>query len=162
VIDAPGDLRQRANMKNATLTMTLATVVFALSWGIVPAKTRRATPKPVGTVHLEAKQVAAGVGWEWGNGVFNYQGKHDPFTISGLTVVGAGASRVEATGNVYNLRKLDDFKGTYTAVEASGSAGGGAGIVTMKNVHGVRITLHSVTQGVSLQLGPEGMQIALQ
>lgn len=139
-----------------------ATVALSLFPTVGSARRKRTTTRPSGTIRLEAKQVAAGVGWEWGNGVLNYEGKQYPFTISGLTVAGAGASRVEAAGEVYNLKKLRDFEGTYTAVEASGTAGGGAGVVTMKNVNGVRITLHSVTQGLSVQLGPEGMKITLK
>ena len=91
----------------------------------------------------------------------NYRGKRHPFKISGLTAVGVGASRQDATGEVYNLKKLDDFEGTYTSIEASGAVGGGAGIATMRSAKGVRITLHSASQGVAAQAGPEGIKITL-
>jgi hypothetical protein len=32
----------------------------------------------------------------------------------------------------------------------------------MKNGNGVRITLHSVSQGVAAQAGPEGMKVTLE
>jgi hypothetical protein len=32
----------------------------------------------------------------------------------------------------------------------------------MKNENGVRITLHSTSQGISAQAGPEGMKIKLE
>ena len=92
----------------------------------------------------------------------NYRGKRHPFKISGLTAVGVGASRQDATGEVYNLEKLDDFEGTYTSFEASGAVGGGAGIATMRSAKGVRITLHSASQGVAAQAGPEGIKITLE
>ncbi|HZP40870.1 MAG TPA: DUF1134 domain-containing protein [Candidatus Binatia bacterium] len=149
-------------MKKTRLAVTMAATVLTLAWGSAPAETRKAATKPAGTVRLEAKQVAAGVGWEWGNGTLTYQGKKHPFKISGLTAVGAGASRIEASGEVYDLKKLSDFDGTYTAIAASGTAGGGAGVSTMRNVNGVRITLHSATQGLSFQVGPEGMKVDLE
>ena len=91
----------------------------------------------------------------------NYRGKRHPFKISGLTAVGVGASRQDATGEVYNLKKRDDFTGTYIIVEASDAVGGGPGIATMRNAKGVRITLHSASQGVAAQAGPEGIKITL-
>ena len=47
-------------------------------------------------------------------------------------------------------------------MEASGAVGGGAGIATMRNAKGVRITLHSASQGVAAQAGPEGIKITLE
>src|SRR3989442_14930582 len=139
----------------------LATLgIIALAPGLVLAKGKHAAPSSA-TVRVEAKEVAAGVGWAWGDGVLNYRGKRHPFKISGLTAVGVGASRQDATGEVYNLKKLDDFEGTYTSVEASGAFGGGAGIATMRSAKGVRITLHSASQGVAAQAGPEGIKITL-
>jgi len=82
----------------------LATLgIIALAPGLVLAKGKHAAAAPSATVRLEAKQVAAGVGWAWGDGVLNYWGKRHPFKISGLTAVGVGASRQDATGEVYNL-----------------------------------------------------------
>ena len=146
--------------RHGILLVTLGIIAFAP--GLVLAKRRHAAAAPSATVRLEAKEVAAGVGWAWGDGVLNYRGKPYQFKISGLTAVGVGASREDATGEVYNLKKLDDFGGTYTSVEASGAVGGGAGIATMRNVKGVRIKLHAASQGVAAQAGPEGIKITLE
>ena len=141
----------------------LATLgIIALAPGLVLAKGKHAAAAPSATVRLEAKQVAAGVGWAWGDGVLNYGGKQHRFKLSGLTAVGVGASRADATGEVYGLKKLDDFEGTYASVEASGAVAAGAGIATMRNVKGVRITLHATSQGVAAQAGPEGIKITLE
>ena len=146
--------------RHGILLVTLGIITFAP--GLVLAKRRHAAAAPSATVRLEAKEVAAGVGWAWGDGVLNYRGKPHQFKISGLTAVGVGASRADATGEVYNLKKLDDFEGTYTSAEPSGAVGGGAGIATMRNVKGVRITLHAASQGVAAQAGPEGIKITLE
>src|SRR5713101_3774667 len=77
----------------------LATLgIIALAPGLVLAKGKHAAAAPSATVRVEAKEVAAGVGWAWGDGVLNYRGKRHPFKISGLTAVGVGASRQDATG----------------------------------------------------------------
>ena len=146
--------------RHGILLVTLG--IIALAPGLVLAKGKHAAAAPAATVRLEAKEVAAGVGWAWGDGALNYRSKRYPFKISGLTAVGVGAAREDATGEVYNLKKLDDFEGTYTSVEASGAVGGGAGIASMRNVKGVRIKLHAASEGVAAQAGPEGIKVTLQ
>lgn len=114
------------------------------------------------TLRLESRQVSFGVGWSWGSGTITYGGKSHRFKIDGLGINAVGVSASEATGYVYDLKSLKDFEGTYTAIEASGTAGAGKGIATMKNQNGVRITLHSTTQGIEVVAGPEGIKITLE
>src|SRR3989442_10332948 len=122
----------------------LATLgIIALAPGLVLAKGKHAAAAPSATVRVEAKEVAAGVGWAWGDGVLDYGGKRHPFKISRLTADGGGASRQDATGEGNNLKELDDFAGTYTSVQAGRAGGGGAGSATIRNANGARIPLHS-------------------
>ena len=144
------------NARTALLSLFLAATM------LVARSAPAAEEKPSATLSLEAKSVAVGIGWTWGSGTVDYMGKKHRFKIDGLSVNGAGVERVDANGYVYNLKKLSDFAGNYTAVEAGGSAGAGAAIATMKNENGVRITLHSTSQGISAQAGPEGMKIKLE
>ena len=131
--------------------------------GVVEAKTkRRASGGPSCTLALESKSVAVGIGYSWGHGTLRCRGKSYPFKIDGLSVNAVGASRSDATGYVYNLKNVKDFEGTYTAIEASGTVGGGKGISSMKNANGVRITLHSTGQGLELKAAPEGIKISLE
>lgn len=113
------------------------------------------------TLTLETKQVSVGVGWSWGSGTITYKGEKHAFKIDGLSINSVGASASAATGYVYNLKQLSDFAGTYTAVEAGGAAGGGKSIATMKNQNGVRITIHSTSEGLEVVAGPEGMKVTL-
>jgi hypothetical protein len=145
----------------------VAMVVLALAVGGADAKAkRRAAPsngdRPSATLSLESKSVAVGIGYSWGNGTLLYRGKRYPFKIDGLSVNKLGASRLNATGYVYNLHRLSDIEGTYTAIEASGTLGGGKGIATMKNGNDVRITLHSTSQGLEVAAAPEGVKITLK
>jgi hypothetical protein len=116
-------------------------------------------PPPSGTLSITTTSVAVGIGVHWGNGTLTTQGQRYPFAVQGLEVGGVGVSKVQAVGQVYHLRKVADFAGTYVAVGADAAVGGGAGILTMRNQHGVVINLQSTQQGLKLTAGVEGITI---
>jgi hypothetical protein len=60
---------------------------------------------------------------------------------------------MSAAGHVYDMKKVSDFPGTYTKLDASIALGGGVGGQHLKNEHGVIMTLESRTQGLDLNLG---------
>ena len=126
------------------------------------AKAKDAEQKPDATVKLSGGSVALGVGYSWGSGVITYKGKDHPFSISGLSAGSVGASSVEATGDVYGLKKLSDFSGTYTATTAGAAVAGGGGAVTMRNQHGVSMQVVGTAQGVQLSLSVSGVKIKLK
>jgi hypothetical protein len=138
--------------------------IAALPWlGLVPgAGFAAAKEKPAATLKLSGKSVAAGVGVSWGKGTLTYKGKQHAFSVDGLSVADVGVSAIDATGNVYHLKKLEDFEGQYTAASAGAAVGGGAGVATMKNVNGVVINLRAVTRGVKFKLGADGAKFTLE
>ena len=143
----------------------VAAVVLGLLAGPADAKrTRRRSrgEQPSATLRLESKSVAVGIGYQWGSGTLRFRGRSYPFKVDGLSVNAVGVSASDATGNVYNLKNLSDFDGTYTAIEAAGTVGGGKGIATMRNGNDVRVTLHSTSRGVELKAAPEGVKFTLQ
>jgi hypothetical protein len=117
---------------------------------------------PSGKVTVESKTVALGVGVSWGDGVLTYQGKPHKFAINGLSVVDLGVSKVSATGEVFNLKKLSDFAGNYVAGQAGAAVGGGAGTAIMKNQHGVVMKLTGTGQGVQFTLAGKGVDVKLK
>ena len=62
-----------------------------------------------------------------------YKGKEYPFTLTGISAGDIGVASVELSGNVSNLKSLDDFNGNYTSFNAGATLGGGAGGATMRN-----------------------------
>jgi len=90
------------------LVMTVATAAVAAE--------KAATPS--GKVTIQSTAIAAGVGVTWGDGTLSFKGKNYPFSIDGLTLVDWGISKVNATGDVYNLDDVAKFGGTYAAAEA--------------------------------------------
>jgi hypothetical protein len=118
--------------------------------------------KPSATLKLESKSVAVGVGFSWGEGTLRYDGKTYPVEVDGLTVGQVGASTVSATGDVYHLKKLSDFDGTYTAVSGGATLGGGGGGLAMRNQNGVVIEITGTSQGVNLTAGVSGVKLAVK
>ena len=137
-------------------------VLAATTLLAAPVEAKGKGPRADGTIRLEEKSVAVGIGYSWGGGTLRWRGKTVKFKIDGLTVQAVGASESEATGYVYNLKKLSDFPGTYAAIAAGAAAGGGKGITSMKNANGVRITLRFTARGAEATAGPEGVKISLK
>src|SRR5512144_1586164 len=78
---------------------------------------------PSGKVSIESKSIAVGIGVSWGDGKLTYQGKEYSFSINGLSVADVGISKVSATGEVFNLKKVSDFSGNYVSAQAGAAIG---------------------------------------
>jgi hypothetical protein len=72
-----------------------------------------------------------------------------------------GVSDYTATGSVYNLKKLEDFEGTYAAATAGATVAGGVSGAAMRNQNGVLIQLSATRQGLQFTLAPAGIKISL-
>ena len=114
------------------------------------------------TVKLSEGSVAVGIGWSWGKGVLTYKGKTYPFKVEGLSVGEVGVTKAEATGNVFSLKKIEDFSGLYRAAGVEGTAVKGAGATALQNDKGVVIELKSMTKGANLKIALEGLKLALE
>src|SRR6266849_182051 len=117
----------------------------------------QAAEKPDATLRLSGKAVAAGVGFSWGKGTLTYKGKDYPVSVKGLSLVKVGITRATASGEVYNLKKLQDFDGNYTSAGAGMTLAGGRSAVAMKNQNGVRVVLSATTRGADVTLGGAGV-----
>ena len=141
--------------------LCLSILLLGLVLGSVTAATAKAPP-PSGTLTISTTSIAAGIGVNWGTGTLTTHGKRYLFALQGLEVGGLGISKVQATGQVYHLRQVADFGGTYVAMGADAAVVQGAGLLTMRNQHGVVINLQSMQQGVKLTAGGEGITIKLK
>jgi hypothetical protein len=139
----------------------IGALLLVCACGLVATVTAQAPP-PSGTLSISTTSIAVGVGANWGDGTLTTQGKRYRFTVQGLEVGAVGVSKVQATGKVYHLGKVADFEGTYVAAEGGATVGAGAGVLTMRNQHGVVIDLQSVQRGVKLTAGVGGITIALK
>jgi hypothetical protein len=117
---------------------------------------------PSGTVRIESASVAAGIGVSWGKGILTVDGVDHPFKVSGLSVADIGISRVTASGEVWGLRKLEDFNGSYQGVTLGVAVGGGSEVVAMRNENGVYIKMRAGQQGVKLSVATKGTTLELE
>lgn len=118
---------------------------------------------PAGTVEMHQIQAAFIGSGETGSGTLRFQGKSYPFTVSGLGVGGIGVSTVEATGEVYDLAKADDFEGAYVQGRygfAIGEESGGA--LWLKNNKGVVMRLKTKRTGLMLSLGGDAVVVTFK
>ena len=117
--------------------------------------------KPDATLKLSEGSVAVGIGWSWGKGVLTHKGKTYPIKVEGLSIGEVGVTKAQVTGNVFNLKKVEDFSGLYAAASAEGTAVKGAGVTTLRNEHGVGIELKSATKGANIKVAAEGLKLSL-
>ena len=136
------------------------TMVAALA--LVSVAQGEESKKPDATIQLSGGSIAAGVGVSWGSGTLTYKGKRYPVSVDGLSVGSVGISRATAAGTVTNLKSLDDFNGTYTAVGAGAAVAGGGSISTMQNQNGVRVTLRATSRGIKFTLGAAGVSMHIK
>jgi hypothetical protein len=72
-----------------------------------------------------------------------------------------GVSKMSAKGEVYDMKKVSQFPGTYTKLEATVALGGGMGGLQLKNENGVIMRLESRTKGLQLNIGISGVTVTM-
>jgi hypothetical protein len=138
--------------------MLTLVVVTALVLGGVTAW---AADDTTGKVSIESTSVGAGVGFTWGDGTLEYRGERYPFTITGLSIGDVGVAKVFAKGEVYNLKRVEDFAGVFMAAVAAATLGGGAGAAAMQNQNDVSMVWTATSQGLSFSLAQAGVSVKL-
>jgi hypothetical protein len=136
-------------------------VAASLCLPISATTARAADEKPDATLEFNGGSAAAGVGVSWGAGVLKFEGRSYAFKVNGLSIGAVGVTQAAASGEVFNLKKLDDFNGNYVAVGAGLTVAGGGSVAAMKNQNGVSIHVKGTTQGAKVVIGGAGVDIQL-
>jgi hypothetical protein len=118
-----------------------------------------AVAAPDATIHFGGGSIAFLASIHWGGGTLHYKGRHIPLRVTGIGIGAIGADKFSADGEVFNLHRARDIEGTYTALNASATAGAGEGVIDMRNEKGVEIHAHSTSAGLKLSLAPTGVVI---
>jgi hypothetical protein len=110
----------------------------------------------------------SGMGATWGKGTLILNdGTQHAFEVEGLGVRGTAAAivSVQAVGEVFNLKKLGDFEGTYRAGQRDVQTGRAAEDVSLTNERGVVIALtlrtDVTTRDVTLTPSATGVTVKL-
>jgi hypothetical protein len=130
--------------------------------GLLAGFAQAASAPADATIRFSGGSVAAGIGWSWGKGTLTYKGKDYPVSVKGLSLGKVGITGVSASGEVVNLKKLQDFDGNYTGVGAGITLAGGRSAVTIKNQNGVRVRVISTTRGADLTIGMGGVDLRIK
>jgi hypothetical protein len=119
--------------------------------------------KPVaGTIEMQEVQAAYIGSGNAGTGVLVFGGRQYPFDVAGAGVGGIGLSTVEARGEVYNLKELSQFPGTYGQARYGFAIGtSSAGDLWLQNEAGVILHLKAKREGLMLSLGGDAVIISL-
>ena len=139
----------------------LLSLLIAGSILLGPRLSSDAAQAPDGTVKITHRSVSEGIGLSWGEGVLTYKGKDYPFTFHAtgrLREVDVKTTAAELSGQVFNLKNVEDFGGNYKSVEGEKPVGGGTR-ATIKNQKGVSVSLMSTVEGRKFTVAREGMDI---
>ena len=151
-------------MKNYGLRAVCLVLVglFVLCGGVAYSQSKDNLGLPWDAlIQLSTTTIGAGIGLGWGSGTLTQAGKEYPLKVEGLSVGTVGIAKATALGKVYNLKNINDINGTYTAVGAGVTVGGGGAGITMKNAKGVVIDAVSTNEGVKFTIGTSGVTITL-
>ena len=120
------------------------------------------TEAPSGHLKIEQIQVAFIGSGAVGGGTLDFQGKTYKFSGKGLGVGGFGASRLSATGEVYGLKKIEEFAGPYAEIRTGFAVGDfGKGRFWLRNANGVYLKIEGSRQGAQVGIGAEAVLITL-
>lgn len=142
----------------------LPAILAALALLAVPAAAEGPpSEKPSGRIKIQQLQVAFLASGALGGGTLTFKGRNYPLTVGGLGVGGIGASRFNASGDVFGLKKLSDFSGPYLEARMGWALGDkGKGRVWLQNAKGVLIKLKGGREGLQLATGASGVVITLK
>jgi hypothetical protein len=154
---------RRGVTRKAAWLITAILGLAGCSQGTPGPYTKFEGQRPDGTVEMNEVQAAYIGSAGGGSGTLFYRGRSYPFTIAGLGVGGVGASTIDATGDVYNLRNVSLFPGAYAQGRYGFVVGNlSGGDLWLQNENGVVMHLRAKREGLMLSLGGDAMVISMK
>ena len=116
------------------------------------------------TVVIDETQISLILGGDMGGGVVVMGDESRSFKTTGIKLGGIGIHKLHLIGNVYDLKKIEDFAGVYATFQFGATLGyASKNSLWLKNDKGVKINLKSSgAEGVSLAIGVEGLDIIMK
>ena len=147
------------NIKKIAVLLTILGVMTGF------AQARHHESRPDATLRLRTGSFALGIGTSWGSGTLTYRGKDYPVRVRGLSVGRVGMTSSSANGDVFNLRRLQDFNGHYNVGGAGTrgvTLGGGRTGTIMSNQAGVIVRISATQKGVDVNATGGGVDMQLK
>ncbi|WP_205963437.1 hypothetical protein [Roseicella aquatilis] len=126
---------------------------------------RRPDPNPDAFIEIEQVRVGLlAIGAAVGGGRLRFRGDVHSFSVRGLEFGSVGIATLTASGEVFGLRRLEDFTGHYDERVAARPPGGEGGSETrfLRNQAGVELRLRTDRAGGQFRIAPAGIDIALR
>ncbi len=118
---------------------------------------------PDGTLVMHQVQAAFIGSGSGGYGTLYFNGVAYPFNVGGAGIGGIGASTIDATGEVYGLKNISQFPGSYVQGRYGFAFGTASrGDLWLKNNNGVVLHLVAKRTGLILSLGGDVVVIGLK
>lgn len=145
----------------------LAVQVGLLVVAVPAAAQQRGRPDPNPDASIEIEQVRVGVlavGASVGGGRLRFRGEEHRLTVRGIEFGSVGVATLSARGEVFNLRRLEDFPGRYTERVVPRAQGTPPGPDTrfLRNAAGVELRLRTERAGGQLRFSEAGVTIELR
>ncbi len=117
-----------------------------------------------GTLQFSMTRIGFLLGVRWGEGVLTLNdGFQLSFDVSGAKLLETGISTASFEGEVYNLKNLEDFEGTYYGASTKITVVKGKGELQTNNANCVFIKARSTGGGLQLSApAPEGLAIKFE
>lgn len=145
------------------ITRLVASVLACLLVSVPAGAQSRPAGPATGTVSIRQVQVAFIGSGAIGGGTLRFNKRTYEITVGGLGIGGIGASRLTATGSVYNLGNREDFAGAYLQIREGWALGDeGRGTLWLRNAKGVVMRLATKRRGLQLSLGADGVVIGFK
>jgi hypothetical protein len=125
----------------------------------------RPDPNPDAAIVIEQLRVGVlAVGASIGGGRLRFRGEEHPFSVRGLEFGSVGVASLSASGEVFSLRRLEDFPGRYEERVVPRPPGGEGGPQTrfLRNARGVELRLRIERAGGQLRFAATGVTIELR
>lgn len=121
-------------------------------------------PVKSATLTIDETEVSLILGGSMGGGTLMFQGKSYKFKTGGIKLGGIGVHKIQLVGDVYDLKKIEDFAGIYGSFQVGATLGEASkNSIWVKNTNGVKLNLKSTAgEGVALALGVEGLKITME
>lgn len=108
---------------------------------------------------VQAAYIGSGAG---GGGTLYFDGRKYTFGLAAAGIGGIGLSTIDASGDVYNLTRVEQFPGTYGQARYGFAIGNdSAGDLWLQNEQGVILHLKAKRKGLMLTLGGDAVIISM-
>jgi hypothetical protein len=141
--------------------MPAAVLPLAMAWA--PLGQAQESKEPSGTIEIDEVELAYIFQGNIGGGKLHYKGQTYDFKIGGIGIGGIGAAELKGTGDVYDLKAVEDFRGSYGEARIGFVVGTlGKGDLWLENPNGVHLHLKAEHEGVMLSAGADGIVIDMK